>query len=214
MPRRLFKKEELERIEARIGEVEARTSGEIVTVVVRASSDYLWVRWLWAGIGAVLGSLAIVALERSGGRSANTLELLETQVFGAVTGAWLSLLPPLRRLVLPARQTAWRVHREALASFSAAGLHETRDRTGILVYLSELERRVVILADRGIHAQLGESYWKERVTEIVSGIRGSRAAEALLAALDKMGAELATHFPPRPVDRNELPNAVRTDSPR
>ena len=110
MPRRLFGKEELERIEARIAEVEAHTSGEIVTMVVRASSDYLWVRWLWAGIGAVLGSVAIVAVERAGGRPATVLELLETQAVGAVFGAWLSLLPPLRRLMLPRRQTAWRVH--------------------------------------------------------------------------------------------------------
>jgi putative membrane protein len=178
-------------------------------MVVRASSDYRWVRWFWAAVGWALATAAMAAVEARSDWDFTVLHLVEYQLAGALLGAFLGLWRPFQRLVLTPHQTAWRVHREALANFTASGLHETRDRTGVLVYISELERRVQILADSGIHGKAGEPYWKDLVTEIVTGIRRGKACEALIAAIGRMGEKLGEHFPPRPDDTNELSNEVR-----
>jgi putative membrane protein len=95
--------------------------------------------------------------------------------------------------------------------FLELGIIETRDRSGVLVYLSELERRVEILADRGIHEHVGNQAWQAMVDELVGAIKGGRAAEGLATIIGRIGQELAAKFPPRPDDTNELPDEVVTD---
>jgi putative membrane protein len=51
------------------------------------------------------------------------------------------------------------VQEAAIAHFFNHGLYRTRDKTGLLVLLSVFERRVWILADRGINAKVPQSEW-------------------------------------------------------
>ena len=90
-----------------------------------------------------------------------------------------------------------------------SGLVETRERTGILIFVSLLEHRVVVLADRGIHARVAEGTWDGVVARIVTGIRAGRAEEGLADGIRACGEILAGRLPGRPDDRNELPNAPR-----
>lgn len=207
----LFTDEELGKIESAIAEAEKKTSGELVALVVGASGQYKWIHWAWAFIGWLVASLVLWILDLSGSWSLPLLEVLEVQVVGALLGTLLSLWQPVRRLTLPRKTAATRVHRECLANFVASGIQETRDRTGVLIYISELEHRVEILADKGIHGICGTGYWEEQVARIVTGLKEKKGCDAIVQAIGQIGDKLAENFPPRADDTNEVDNEVRTE---
>lgn len=212
MKKRLFDKSDLEAIEAKIREIETTTSGEIVVTTVRRSSAYRWIRWFYAAIGWASASVAFAwyAHQRHWGDTASPeiflFDLLIAQALAALVCFWLPL-----RLILPRRAKAFAVQREARLAFLAANLSHTEKESGVLVFLSELEHRVEILADRGVHRVLGDAYWKARAEAIAQSIRNGRAREGLLAVLDQLGKDLARHFPASRGNPNELPDTVRTE---
>ncbi|MGC4064284.1 MAG: TPM domain-containing protein [Polyangiaceae bacterium] len=125
--------------------------------------------------------------------------------------ALFGLAPCLRRIV-PRWAQERAVHAKVQQLFLDLGVTETRDRSGILIYLSELERRVEILGDRGIYQQLGAKAWQGLVEELVTSIRAGKAAEGLERILRRLGTELTAKFPIRAGDTNELPNTVIVDN--
>src|SRR5687767_2778107 len=72
-----------------------------------------------------------------------------------------------------------RVRVAAEAAFVRGEVFATRERTGILVFLALLERRVVVLGDAGINARVQPEEWQAIADEIVEGVRASRPAAAL-----------------------------------
>jgi putative membrane protein len=98
----------------------------------------------------------------------------------------------------------------AKAAFLEEEVFDTRDRTGILVFLSLFERRAVILADAGINRVVPEDTWQDLVDQLVAGIRRGRAAEAMRQAVTRCGEILAEHeVALRPDDEDELSDAPR-----
>lgn len=100
------------------------------------------------------------------------------------------------------------LHDLALRNFRRLGMENTRDRTGVLIFLLLGERKLQILGDAGIHAKLGEAVWARIAEEIAGHCRAGRLHDGLMAGLTRVGARLAEHFPARPGDRNELPDRV------
>jgi putative membrane protein len=119
--------------------------------------------------------------------------------------------PTLLRLFINGKRAAVEVERAAVARFYSEGLQGTRDATGVLIYISVLERRVWILGDRGINERLAPQVWQGFVADLVAGIKQGRQCEALCAAIEGIGALLQTHFPRKPDDRNELSNLLIAD---
>jgi putative membrane protein len=106
-----------------------------------------------------------------------------------------------------------RARAAALAAFRELRVGETRDRTGILIYVSLLERHVVVLPDTGIAARAPEPTWKGVVECIVGGMKAGAPGDGLVAAVGLCGDTLrAAGFAPRPDDTNELPDAGRFGS--
>jgi putative membrane protein len=83
-------------------------------------------------------------------------------------------------------------------------LRETRDRTGILIFVSLFERRVVVLGDLGIHAKVGDDHWQKTSDAILSGIARGALADGIVAGVKACGDVLAEHFPASPKQANEL----------
>lgn len=207
----LFKQSEYPEIEKSIAAVEAKTSGEIVVAIVPRSHDYGWLVGITTIVGIVVGTaVAVVQPHWSDGSSPWTLaSLLTWQLAGLAAGLGLGLSPAARRWLTPGKfKTAW-VHRESLAYFAGAGVHLTAQRAGILIFVSELEHRVEILADEGIHQRVGKSYWNEEIRFFIDELRKNRAAaQALCTTIQRIGTKLADHFPPDPNDKNELSNRI------
>ena len=213
---KLFSESDLDAIRRAVGGAERRTSGEIVPFVVGASDDYLEASWRGATLGALLGALAAALVHQLAGLWGGWFAawVVAPPAAGAAAGFLAAtFVHPLRRLLLDGATIERSVRRRAEQAFLSEELFRTRDRTGILVFLSLFERRVVVLADTGITAVVPQAAWDAIVAGLVAGIRAGRAASALVAAIDACGAVLTQYgVAIRPDDRDELSDALRTEN--
>ncbi|MBN1612710.1 MAG: hypothetical protein JW940_39165, partial [Polyangiaceae bacterium] len=205
--RAILSEQERERLSQLVTEAERHTAGELVLVVARQSARYGTSRVTWAAVTA----LVVSALVDFIWPTIPVLWLLALQGLLGVLLWWLFGRPPLLRRIVPAEEQNRAVNSRVKQLFVERGVTETRDRSGVLVFLSELERRVEILADRGIHEHVGSDAWAEMVRIVVDEIRGGKAAAGLATIVERIGRELAAKFPARADDTNELPNQVTTD---
>jgi putative membrane protein len=201
------------RIKAAVHAAEMRTSGEIVPLLVASSGDYSWVHWLWALGGWLVASVVAWVLTARSPWALSVPETLFSQCIGMGVGFILAGIPWIKRRSLPRPMVAHQVHQRCLADFVALGLHQTKHRTGILIYLSKFERRVEILADSGIHAKTSEGYWQSHVDKIVAGLQSGTQVDVLCEVIRVIGEKLAEHFPRHSGDVNELSDEVRIGHP-
>lgn len=189
-----------QRISDAIRAVEARTSGELVTVIARESANYGHIPLLWAALVALLlpAPLLFTGL--------GTAYVFELQWVTFVALALLLQLRPLKMAVAPARVKRAYAQRYAREQFFTQGLHRTAERTGVLIFVSVAEHYVEIIADEGVHARLPPAAWEAAVADFVREVKAGRVAQGFLRAIDDCGQILATHFPHVRTDINELPN--------
>jgi uncharacterized membrane protein len=109
---------------------------------------------------------------------------------------------PLQALVL--RRSA---RERAQQLFARFGVGNTKDRAGVLIYLLLADRRVEILADRGIHARVGDTAWETICGAMQQAFAAGRYEQGVAAGLAAVSDLLAQHFPPAPDGNpNELPD--------
>ncbi len=97
---------------------------------------------------------------------------------------------------------------EALQEFYSQGLHRTEAATGVLLFVSLLERRAVVLGDTGIDAKVGAEHWTHTTEAVLNGLRAGSLRRGLEDGLRSCADVLAEHFPWVEGDRNELPDHV------
>jgi putative membrane protein len=100
------------------------------------------------------------------------------------------------------------VRRRAVAVFRAAAERRTVGRTGILVYLSMAERRAEIVADEAITKVTTPETWGEAMAALLLEVREGRPGDGICAAIERVGAVLAEHFPRSATDANEIPDKL------
>jgi putative membrane protein len=200
----LISQAETAEIEKTIARIEGKTSKELVVAVVERSHDYAAPRALFA-FGWTLAATLVVHyfFEQLSSWWLIPLEFPIGLAFYALLG-----IPALRRLTVPRGLAEQAVQARAFSVFAERGLHRTRDHTGLLILLSELEHGVVILGDSGIHELVGESGWRDHVERIVKRVREGKAAQGIIECLDALEPLLAQKAPRREGDANELENRV------
>ncbi len=204
-----FNHDDLMRIETAIGAAESGTSGEIVTLVLQASSGYWLVSMTVAISGALITSAIGIVWHAIHPGWGLTYEIgASLTMLGFCAGLFLTRFSALLRLFTPKKLAADRVHREILAHFTKLGMANTRDRTGVLLMISEVERRVEILADSGIHDKMIDGHWDTLVNRLVQRIREGKAGDGVVELLQAIAKELHVHFPRKDDDTNELNNRV------
>jgi uncharacterized membrane protein len=92
--------------------------------------------------------------------------------------------------------------------FAALKMHETALRAGVLIYLALEDHQLAIVGDEGIHTRVGDAYWAAIRDRMVERLRGGAAREAIVQAVEEVGAVLAREFPRRPDDVDELTDEV------
>ena len=125
-------------------------------------------------------------------------------------GFLIGRMPTVKRLLSSQQRITGAVHMFALASFTEHGLHYTKDHTGILLFVSLLEHRVEVLADRGINEKVKPGTWDEVVAILQMGLKSHAACDSFCKAIERCGDMLATHFPRQPDDKDELSNRLVT----
>ncbi|MEO5803599.1 MAG: TPM domain-containing protein [Verrucomicrobiota bacterium] len=95
--------------------------------------------------------------------------------------------------------------------FEKLGMTQTRERNAALIYFAPLTQKFAVVGDIGIHAKCGADFWQAITTEMNKLLQAEQFTAAILYAIEKVGDVLATHFPQRPDDTNELPNHIVGD---
>jgi len=201
----LLSANEKERLAEAVRRVEASTAGELVVVVAERSDEYALFR---GGFALALALLVGQEVARLWPDLSVSLSLWLFSAL-AVSLYFFAGWPRLLRLLVPRARRAAMALARAQRAFFEEGVIETRSRSGVLIFLSELEHEIVILADRGIHERAPTDEWARRVAELSSGLKAGQTTTSLLHTIEKLGALLAKHFPIEEGDENELPDAVR-----
>ncbi|WP_240606490.1 TPM domain-containing protein [Phenylobacterium kunshanense] len=227
----LLSADDLAAIEAAVRAAEARTSGEIYCVVAEDSSDYHATPVAWAaGVALLAPALLLLGgvevtvpdISAFGGWSAAQVEDIgEASVRAALVGTLLLqvllfvatllivAIGPVRRALTPRGLKRERVRQRAEEQFLSKNLHATRERTGVLIYVSAAEHMAELIADEGIHAEAEPGVWDKAMAALTSGLRRGEPAAGFTAAIALCGEVLAQKFPARPDDNpNELSDAV------
>ncbi len=201
----LFSQQDKENIQAAVRSAEEQTAGELVVVHATRSDNYAF-RRASVALGVTI-ALAWEALLAFPDVLPVFILLGQLPVFYGVYGlfGW----GPLLRLLVRKNVREERASERALQVFMEEGVTETRDRSGVLIFLSEAEHQVVILADKGINDRVEPAEWQQDVTSLVTAIREGRAGDGVQAAVARIGGILAEAFPIRADDENELSNAMR-----
>lgn len=212
---RFFGAEDRAEIKAAVGEAERRTSGEIVPYAVSSCDDYEVARWHGAALGAIGCGLLAAAVHTFGGYWGALLDLwiAVPPVIGAGLGYLAAVASPaIRRALIPADVLEERVRQRAAAAFLEQEVFDTRERTGILIFVALFERRVVVLGDAGINAKVAQHEWDDVVASIVAGIRAKTPGKALAAGIRACGELLERPgITRRADDTDELADDLRID---
>jgi putative membrane protein len=211
------------RVSTSVQNAEYDTSGEIVTIIADHSDRYLDIA-LWWSIAAAIFALALVAanpefygwllglLSNGWINEPAAAEMLELALASVVVTFGLTRLLlqwiPLRLGLTPGLIKSRRVRRRAIRYFKVGAERRTAGRTGILIYLSLVERRAEIVADEAIHSQVPDERWGEAMSDMLTHVRAGRIADGMIAAVERVGAILSENFPRAEGDVNELPDRL------
>jgi putative membrane protein len=185
---------DLERIKAAVKNAEEKISGEIVPVLVERSGDYFIALYKGSLIGAAFTFVTMVVLDRFVINDAvNTLFydpvfILLMVVLGGVVGAVVPYFSdPVKRLLV-ARQYQDLVTRQcAENAFLEEEVFKTRQRTGVMIFVSFFEHEVIVMADKGISKIVDQKQWDKIVQDIIQEIRNGRLVEALENGIKQCG---------------------------
>ncbi len=92
--------------------------------------------------------------------------------------------------------------------FHRLGMHKTRERNAVLVFVVPRARKFAVVGDRAIHEKCGEPFWREVADNMRDGFKAEKFTDALINAIVGIGNVLAAHFPRRSTSSNELPDEI------
>lgn len=202
-------------------EAEKSTKGEIAVAMTPSSHDYsFWELLFSLVIGAIVCAvLTIFSSEIL--RWAESLFWLDVPTWfvpGFVGGIsfiavalcfWFANIPLIDRLIIPKQYRSCAVYRRALRHFTESGVYDTKEQSGILIFVSLLEREVRIIADRGISSKIDQVQWDEIALKLASGFaKGSSSVDGIIYAVAQCGELLAANFPPLQENPNELHDSL------
>ena len=188
-----------------LSQAERRTVGEILPVVLGRSDAHPEGRWL-AGLFVVLVGSGALSHWLPWDRP--VLLLASQALFGALGYGLAMRLPAFHRAFVRESRATEMAEEQAFQEFYRNGLHRTEAATGVLVFVSLFERRVIVLADEGIDKVASEGLWQQVDEMLLQNVASGSLAAGLVEAVRMCGEALAEHHPWATGDRNEVPDRL------
>jgi len=214
MPVIMLTHEEKQQFLARIAAFETATGVQLVTTMLSRCDDYPEIPWKAFAAGAVCGALVVMLAMLAPGFSmphalaglSSEMTLVLVLGAGLVSGGIAIVVPPVARLFLSAARAEGEVRQAAQALFLEHELFNTGTRTGVLMLVSTFEHRVVVLADRGLRAQLPDGALDEVVVAMTAALQSAAWSAAFAAGIEKLEAIVRAHGFTGRGERNTLPD--------
>jgi putative membrane protein len=197
----LLNEAQKKQVASAIAEVEKTTDAELVMVLARRADNYLYIPTLWAAFVALISPTIILFTPFW----LTHHEVLLTQWVIFFICLLVFRIPPLMVRLVPKSVRYRRASNLAYRQFLENGLHHTQGETGVLIFVSEAEHYVEILADRGISQHVSDEQWQGMVDELISRIKQKQTLDGMIECISAAGA-LLRRYAPATHDKNELPD--------
>jgi putative membrane protein len=174
-------------IEAAVGDIEQSTDAELVIVAAMRSGAYRDVSLVLGMLVGLIALVIVLFVDIHVPPAMVPVDVLMGVVFGYLLGRTRLAL----RWLVPSHRKRRTVRQSALAEFVTEAVHATPQRSGVLVYVSALEGRVVAIPDVGIEGLVPAGEWRAATKEL-----SADSVESLVAGLKALGAVLGKYVPP------------------
>jgi len=209
-----------EKIKAEVAAQELKTNGEIAVAVAAESAHYSF--WELLAANCVAAVLLIVLFPFS-----DKIRGLYRHLYWQNEPSWilplffiitafatiaivfyLANVPAIDRLIIPAGVKRECVNHRSMRYFAESGVYDTKDHSGILIFVSYMERQVRIIADSGISSKISQDLWNLIADELAENLKNGQTTEAFVNAVSKCGELLAENFPAKEENPNELSDGL------
>jgi len=197
----LLTESELEKVSTAIQAVEHKTDAELVTVLAARADNYSYIPTLWAAMLALLSPSVVSFLPFW--VEMGDLMVIQLGVFIGL--ATLLRWPPILARIIPRQVKTWRASNLARRQFLENNLHHTEAEVGVLIFVSEIEHYVEIIADRGVSQYIADAEWAEIIATLTKQVAAGKTLEGFLGCVEASGKLLETHLPATS-SKDELPN--------
>ncbi len=90
--------------------------------------------------------------------------------------------------------------------FAQLGVWDTEENSGVLIYVQLVDRRIEVVADRGITLKVAQAEWDAVCRAMEHAFTQHQYGAGALTAIEAVTGILARHFPASGVNPNELPD--------
>lgn len=99
-------------------------------------------------------------------------------------------------------------YNRAVEVFNKLEMYKTKEKTGILIYLSSEDKKIAVIGDKGIHDIVGGDYWQTIMEEMKELFKTQSVYAGVYHGLKSVGDKLIQHFPEKRTPQNELSNEI------
>lgn len=195
---------EIKKISQIVSEAEKFTEGEIVPIIVRRSSAVGHVTWILTALMTLLFVLAETVYIHNHWNSFSVMAPPIAFILFYLLSVSLGKIAWFQRVFTPNEDEITQVHNRAELEFYRTQIRKTAKRTGILIFVSVMERRVVILADEGISAHYPMETWDEIVRAMTDEFKKGQVFSGFEKAITRCGKILQTKLPAQNHNTNQL----------
>lgn len=197
-----------QRISDTVTRVEKGTRAEIVPMIVERSSTIRHVPvLLFFVFSTIVLALHLLFYEE--------LDLMGLNIYFWLAWVglfplswWLSRFPFFQRWMIPDQDEIFQVMERAQLEFYHHELENTELRSAVLIFVSLMERRCVVLADRSISKHCSPETWQQAVKLIIDGIHSKQVGDGFVNAIEHCGRELSKIMPASDTNPNEISNRL------
>lgn len=200
-----FSEKEHNAIRNAIKKGEKRTSAEIFAVLAQRSDDYRFIAMCFFAFWIFIVSVLLVFLLDYYSIIVSLLHFVFAQFTAFICGyLLLRWFPKLAIMFTPQRIKYNRAHLNGIKQFLAHGIHHTKGRTGVLIFVSLDERYAEILVDSEIENNIGRDFWLEAVGELIASCKANDISQGYVRAIESTSKKLVDKFPRGHKNLNEL----------
>lgn len=210
----MLSQKELLNIESIVKECELKTDAEFVPVIFRQSDLYPAAHFRLAIFFALILPMALYYVPWT---FYDPIWYLYTSMGGLILGYILGYNSTLKRIFSTRFELSEEVRQRASEYFLENGLHATKKRSAILIFVSLMEKRIEILADMNVINALStaekKTLFRSQVKSFSKQTKSQGLEKALGSLIRSMTSELQTHLPKKADSINELPDSVIVQGP-
>ncbi|RXK08253.1 hypothetical protein CRV07_00135 [Halarcobacter ebronensis] len=199
----MLTKKEKKQISQKIKKVEDRSSAELVAVIARSSSSYLFYIITFSLFIAIIATIIAMPF------NPNAIKLFQIEFLSFFASFFLLSRFKTPILYLLPKEYKYKIaSKKAHEEFIKLGLDRTETKEAIMFFVSVEEKFVQIITDKNIKEKIEDNYWQNIVDEFILDVKNRDFSKGYMKAIDSCSKLLIKEFPIQKDDKNELSNEV------